>query len=159
MLLFTTTTLIMTVLCVASSRWLKKQLYWEQRSKLWQGFLKACAGPPPLTTPSCSGHRDLAFPPGPMISSDPEVLAPLSFLLRVFLYQIHLCLRYFYCYEAPHQSSLQKDEFIWLAVHYGREVMTAGAWGGWSWLLQSGSKGSWLLWLCLLSLLSCLYSV
>lgn len=77
----------------------------EQRSKLWQGFLKACAGPPPLTTPSCSSHRDLAVPPGPMISSDPEELAPLSFLLRV-LYQIHLCLRYFYCYDkAPDQSS------------------------------------------------------
>lgn len=62
------TTLVRTVLCVASSPWLKKQLYWEQRSKLSQGFLKACAGPSSLTTLS-SAAASLFRSQGPCFSS------------------------------------------------------------------------------------------
>lgn len=57
----------MTVLCVARSPWLKKQSYWEQRSKLSQGFLKACAGPSSLITPSSA--VSLFWLQGPCCSS------------------------------------------------------------------------------------------
>lgn len=150
----------MTVLCVASSPWLKKQLYWEQRSKLSQGFLKACAGPSSLTT--LSSAASLFRSQGPCFSSSAydqlwagrtcfPVLSPQSILISdTPVPLLFLLLR---------QSTWPK-RFMegWVRLAHSPPCQGgqgSRGLGGWSCRLQSGSKGSWLLWLCLLSLLSC----